>query len=116
MKKEILSKECEIMGHKIKLENIKNPHIKKAIKNRAGFLFNYGDSSSGKGHTDYTERINEHSEYSERSTHTDCNKSRTYRPSRTIHTDKTYSDHSEYSEHNEYGDYSEWYGNDHHDS
>jgi len=55
---------CEILGHKIDLERILNPHIRRAIKERNDeFMFNYGD------HTDkiVSERDNRrvHQDYSE---------------------------------------------------
>ncbi len=45
--------EIEILGHKIRLANIENPHLKRAIRNRQNFfLFNYGDSPYSDGHTE----------------------------------------------------------------
>lgn len=43
--KNLLS-ECDIMGYNVKLEDIENPHIVRAIEKRNGFLFN---------HSEYTE-------------------------------------------------------------
>ncbi|MBT3578164.1 hypothetical protein HN630_03185 [archaeon] len=36
-----LPDKCEIMGHQISLTDIENPHIRRAIKQRGGFLFKY---------------------------------------------------------------------------
>ncbi len=86
-----LPKKCEIMGHKIEFDKIKNPHILRAVKERGGFIFNYSDnktySDSGTKHSDYYTGEN----YSERSSHSDCTKSAPRR-----HVDHT--KHSDYSD------------------
>ena len=53
------SKKCSIMGHKIELDKIENPHIRKAIHSRAGFLFFKKNDDSRPGHTDQ-KRHNDH--------------------------------------------------------
>lgn len=53
MEKEEESDECEIMGHEVNIENIENPHIRKAIEKRNSFLFNYSEHED---YQDYQEK------------------------------------------------------------
>ena len=65
---EKLEGEVEILGHVIELRKIKNPHLLRAIKERANaFLFNYGD------HTDHSETHSDYAVYDDYYDHTDSN-------------------------------------------
>jgi len=101
--------EFEILGHKIRLENLKNPHIIRAIKERANnFLFNYTDYDNN--HTDIYDTRGDHSDnyrtdrsshsdyhvyddYSERGGHIDATKPRRRLSSHVDHTH--YEDHTQ---------------------
>ena len=78
-----LPETCELMGHKIKLANIINPHIHKAIRTRSNFLFNHSDCYSDGWH--------------ETCPHHDHNQ---WGPNRNQHLD-----HAEYNEHSDASDY-----------
>ena len=97
MEEKGLPKKCEIMGHEIELSKIKNPHIRRAINIRGGFLF-----SEQRDHSDHKEhkKSSRHSDcmvgkdYSERSGHSDYQSKGSPR-----HLDKT--SHEDYAQHND---------------
>jgi hypothetical protein len=90
---------CEILGHKIDLEKIRNPRIRNVIRERHDeFIFSYGDAkASYEDSTSYhyhTDNVS-YPDYSERSSHSDESKGKSgYREhiDRTTHSDSPYSD------------------------
>ena len=48
----------QILGHHVRLGDIENPHVRRAIIQREGFWFNYGDSGDD-GHTDHHDRYSD---------------------------------------------------------
>jgi len=79
----------EILGHKVKLKDIKNPHIRRAIIARSHeFLFNYGD------HKDHTEE--------ERKVHCE------YLDYSATHTETHYTETQKWKKYSEYSEARRW--------
>lgn len=103
--------EYEILGHKLRLELIRNPNIVRAIKERAGdFLFNYGD------HTEHSDRHSDSPTYGDYYDHTESSRKKRVDTHGTgTHTDETKEEKGykssgsggrSHRDHVEYSDYS----------
>ena len=99
-KKQSTPEEIEIMGHLIDPSDIKNPHIRRALReNKNSFLFS---KKRKKDHTDHNLHEDTHTDrygdHTESSSHTDKfvskreNRHKDYTDS---HTDKTYDDYND---------------------
>jgi hypothetical protein len=66
MKNKKFEGEVEILGHRIRLENLRNPNVIRAVKERENsFLFNYTD------HSDHNDKHKSSSRYNDYYDHTD---------------------------------------------